>query len=71
MKKLPPEIERYLLNDVEMTPEEITSSTPNELFRTCCEYEGHGRSSDAQIKRWVHAFYGVDLDVISANATLE
>lgn len=67
MQHLDKEFRHYLETHLELTPEEIAISTPNEIFDMVLAYEGHGEFAGYAIRRWVNLIYDCDLDDLSLN----
>ena len=65
MQHLNREFRHYLEKHLELTPEEITISTPNEIFDMVLAYEGHGEFAGYAIRRWIDLIYDVDLNDLS------
>ena len=65
INKLPDGARRYLINEIEMTNNEIRISTPSEIFEEVLKYDGYGNGAYSVINTWVRWLYGVELDKIS------
>lgn len=70
MKHLDREFRRYLVNEVELNPDEIDQASPNEIFDLVLAYEGHGQYAGFAIRRWISLIYDVDLDDLSLHELL-
>jgi len=67
MKMLDKEFVNYLRNDLEMSDNDISTSTPNELFSKILVYEGYGSIADFPIKRWIKLIYNIDLNEVNSD----
>jgi len=70
MTNLNREFERYLLQQVELAPDEIELATPNEILDWVLAYEGYGQHAGYAIRRWISLIYDVDLDDLSLHELL-
>ena len=71
MTNLRPEFRRYLERYVELTQEEITEATPNEIFDLVLAYEGYGQHAGFHIRHMIKSIYDVDLDDLSLHELME
>lgn len=65
MKNLNHEFYQYLQKGVELTPEEIRTGSPNDIFDMVLAYEGFGKHAGYAIRRWIQLIYDVDLNDLS------